>query len=416
MFTGYNSEVELDGEAFHVQTEDKGLDNPVVESFVYRGGQVVASVLTSYADLADSPDYTHKRIQRRMQEQHQSLIEDLRGGRLEAEPTVRRKALDRILDSDNLVEEYVEDWIDASNSITPVHRALEKDIDEIQKKEVDGLSKKKSRKEKRPRSHLALLVVLISIGAAFELGRVSQRSPKAAAAIVPPAVENAAAAPWIGPVLDEHPAWPVETEASAATAEQPVVDRTTPADTAPPEEVPRPPKSPEQTNRQPVVEATTPESAPRIPAPELRIEDEVPQPIESVEREPLVTDPLVEAQAIASQPPQPLPGPFEMDQVEQAPTSVATQLPVYTPAAIRAASEGSVRLKVLVGPDGSIDAIRMLDEITDSDLNKATISAILHWRFNPGSHRGQPVSVWVPVRLDFSLSKNQMRSVVSVTQ
>lgn len=147
MFTGYNSEVEFDGKAFHVQTEDKGLDNPVVESRVYRGGEVVASVLTSYADLADSPDYTQDRIQRRMQEQHQSLIEDLRGGRLEAEPTIRRMALAGVFDPDNLVEEYVEDWIEASNLIAPVHQALEQGIDAIQKEEADRLSKKKERKK-----------------------------------------------------------------------------------------------------------------------------------------------------------------------------------------------------------------------------------------------------------------------------
>jgi len=146
VFTGYNSNIELDGEAFHVQTEDKGLDNPVVETCVYRGGQVVARVLTSYADLADSPDYTQDRILRRMQEQHQSLIEDLQMGRLEAEPTVRRKAAAGVLNPDNLIEEYVEDWIEASAVTEPIHRALEHGIDAIRKREADDL-----RKKKRPR-------------------------------------------------------------------------------------------------------------------------------------------------------------------------------------------------------------------------------------------------------------------------
>ncbi len=147
MFTGYNSDVEFDGEAFHVQTEDKGLDNPVVESRVYRGGQVVASVLTSYADLADSPDYSQDRIQRRMQEQHQSLIEDLQMGRLEAEPTIRRKALARVLDPDNLIEEYVEDWIEASNLTAPIHQALEQGIDAVQEATAQKKKKKREKKE-----------------------------------------------------------------------------------------------------------------------------------------------------------------------------------------------------------------------------------------------------------------------------
>ena len=109
-------------------------------------------------------------------------------------------------------------------------------------------------------------------------------------------------------------------------------------------------------------------------------------------------------------------GPFEADEVDRPPTSVATQLPVYTAAASRAAHEGHIRMRVLVGVDGSIDAVRVLDETSDSDLNNAAISSILHWRFNPGSHRGFPVPVWVPVQLDFSLQENRMRSVVTVTR
>ncbi len=148
MFTGYNSEVEHDGTAFHVQTEDLGLDNPVVESRVYRGGEVVASVLTSYADLADSPDYSHERIQRRMQEQHQSLIEDLQMGRLEAEPVIRRKALTRVLDPDNLVEEYVEDWIEASSLTGPIHEALEARVDAVRDRQAADTAKKKKKKKR----------------------------------------------------------------------------------------------------------------------------------------------------------------------------------------------------------------------------------------------------------------------------
>lgn len=143
MFTGYNSNIELDGKAFHVQTEDKGLDNPVMETCVYLGGQVVARVLTSYADLADSPDYTRDRILRRMQEQHQSLIEDLQMGRLEAKPKVRRKAAARVLNPDNLIEEYVENWIESSALIEPIHRTLEHRVDVIRKREATVLRKKK---------------------------------------------------------------------------------------------------------------------------------------------------------------------------------------------------------------------------------------------------------------------------------
>lgn len=210
MFTGYNSDIEFDGMAFHIQTEDKGLDNPVVESRVYRGGEVVASVLTSYADLADSPDYTQGRIQRRMQEQHQSLIEDLQMGRLEAEPTVRRKARAGVIDADDLVEEYVEDWLATPSLTEPIHQALEQGIDAIQQKEAAGLPKKKEN-----RTILALLVVLISVYAAFELGRVSQRSVEPRPEIAAPRIHDELSISVVGPVFDNPASAGLATDAAA---------------------------------------------------------------------------------------------------------------------------------------------------------------------------------------------------------
>ena len=50
MITGQNSEVLHNDRAFHVQTEDKGRSNPILESLVYLGGQVLACTRTSYAE------------------------------------------------------------------------------------------------------------------------------------------------------------------------------------------------------------------------------------------------------------------------------------------------------------------------------------------------------------------------------
>ena len=41
MVTGYNTDVEHDGRVYHVQTEDKGTDNPMIETLVYRGGEIL---------------------------------------------------------------------------------------------------------------------------------------------------------------------------------------------------------------------------------------------------------------------------------------------------------------------------------------------------------------------------------------
>ena len=51
MITGYNTEVEYDGVVYHIQTEDKGLQTPLILSLVYSGGAILASRRTPYDDL-----------------------------------------------------------------------------------------------------------------------------------------------------------------------------------------------------------------------------------------------------------------------------------------------------------------------------------------------------------------------------
>ena len=49
--TGFNTDIEYGGRVFHVQTEDKGLENPIIETLVYTGGQIVTARKTSYAQM-----------------------------------------------------------------------------------------------------------------------------------------------------------------------------------------------------------------------------------------------------------------------------------------------------------------------------------------------------------------------------
>jgi hypothetical protein len=83
MITGYNTDVRHNEVVFHVQTEDKGLANPYVESLVYVGGQVLASKRSSYAEmLAEGKD--EKDIVTLMDHQHRTMIAAIRHGKLDA--------------------------------------------------------------------------------------------------------------------------------------------------------------------------------------------------------------------------------------------------------------------------------------------------------------------------------------------
>ena len=85
MITGFNTDVQHDGRVFHVQTEDKGLENPVMETLVYTGGEIVTSRRGSYAVFATDPRCTEMEIARRMEAQHQSVIREILSGRLDPE-------------------------------------------------------------------------------------------------------------------------------------------------------------------------------------------------------------------------------------------------------------------------------------------------------------------------------------------
>lgn len=82
MITGYNTDVRRVGVAFHVQTEDKGEGNPLIESLVYVGGQVVAARRSSYSELlADGKGDAE--IVRLMERQHRTMIAAIKGGRFD---------------------------------------------------------------------------------------------------------------------------------------------------------------------------------------------------------------------------------------------------------------------------------------------------------------------------------------------
>ena len=80
MITGFNTDVEFNERVYHVQTEDRGLDNPIVERLVYSGGEIVTARKTSYAELVESDTYSEGQVLTRMEVQHRELIREIRNG------------------------------------------------------------------------------------------------------------------------------------------------------------------------------------------------------------------------------------------------------------------------------------------------------------------------------------------------
>ena len=87
MITGYNSDVRHGSRVFHVQTEDKGLANPKIETLIYLGGEILDSFRGTYEDLLNEPQVQDQIIQARMDEQHKSIIRDIKNGKYDTTPS-----------------------------------------------------------------------------------------------------------------------------------------------------------------------------------------------------------------------------------------------------------------------------------------------------------------------------------------
>ncbi len=82
MLTGYNTDVQHEGVVYHVQTEDKGLETPIILSLVYVGGAILASKRAPYDDLI-AAGFDEAILAERLQRQHKLICAALHTGRLE---------------------------------------------------------------------------------------------------------------------------------------------------------------------------------------------------------------------------------------------------------------------------------------------------------------------------------------------
>ena len=81
MITGFNTDVEHGGIIYHVQTEDKGLDTPIILSLVYSGGAILASKRSPYTDLI-AEGFTDEALAERLKRQHRLICAAIHSGRI----------------------------------------------------------------------------------------------------------------------------------------------------------------------------------------------------------------------------------------------------------------------------------------------------------------------------------------------
>ncbi|MBU5635235.1 hypothetical protein KOM00_00635 [Geomonas sp. Red69] len=83
MVLGFNHNIRYKGELFHVQTEDSGVANPHIITLLYRGGVILASAKTSYADII-KVEQLELVVESIMKEQHKDMMRRLKNGEFDA--------------------------------------------------------------------------------------------------------------------------------------------------------------------------------------------------------------------------------------------------------------------------------------------------------------------------------------------
>ncbi len=81
VLTGYNTDIDYSGTTYHVQTEDKGRSNPLVESLVYTSGEILYTRRTPYHDLVEQ-HVENEAIATMMERQHRAIVDAVQTGGL----------------------------------------------------------------------------------------------------------------------------------------------------------------------------------------------------------------------------------------------------------------------------------------------------------------------------------------------
>lgn len=82
MVVGFNHNVMYKGEVFHIQTEDSGINTPHIITLLYRGGTIISSKKTSYADIIKIENLDRV-VEELMKEQHKDMLRNLKAGRFD---------------------------------------------------------------------------------------------------------------------------------------------------------------------------------------------------------------------------------------------------------------------------------------------------------------------------------------------
>ena len=107
MITGFNTDIEHEGVVYHVQTEDKGLDTPIILSLVYVGGTILASKRSPYEDLI-AEGFSDEVLAERLKRQHKLICAAINSGRIDDLKKMSRAGRETSVAPETFIESTIE--------------------------------------------------------------------------------------------------------------------------------------------------------------------------------------------------------------------------------------------------------------------------------------------------------------------
>src|SRR3979490_3137476 len=77
MLCGHNPSVKAGGTAYHVQTEDRGSTNALIDTTVYFRGRVLHRRTNNYFDLLPLNSKSEQALKQRLDEPHRAVLQGL---------------------------------------------------------------------------------------------------------------------------------------------------------------------------------------------------------------------------------------------------------------------------------------------------------------------------------------------------
>jgi phage FluMu protein gp41 len=108
LLPGYNDNIRLNDEVYHVQTETRGAkEAPYIVTLVFTEGKILYRRKTEWLGAVDSPEAL-KQFKELLNEQHSDIIKQLKNDTLERADAEEQKRIE--MDEKKLIARFLDEW------------------------------------------------------------------------------------------------------------------------------------------------------------------------------------------------------------------------------------------------------------------------------------------------------------------